>query len=39
MKENEMGEACSTYWEEEVQTGFRWRNLMERDHFEGLGEE
>jgi hypothetical protein len=34
-----MGGACSTYCEEEVQTGFWWRNLRERDHFEGLGED
>jgi hypothetical protein len=27
-----MGWACSAYGGEEVYTGFRWKNLRERDH-------
>jgi hypothetical protein len=35
--ENEMGGACSTYGRGKVYTGFWWRNLMEKDHFEDPG--
>ena len=32
IENNETGEACSTYGESNVYTGFWWVNLRERDH-------
>jgi hypothetical protein len=32
-----MFEACGTYGEGEVRTGFWWENLRERDHVTDLG--
>jgi hypothetical protein len=29
-----MGGECRTYEQGEVHTGFRWKNLRERDHLE-----
>jgi hypothetical protein len=37
MKEDEMGEACSTRQRREIQTGFWWANLKETGHLENPG--
>jgi hypothetical protein len=38
IEKNEMGWVCSTYGGRgEAYTGFRWRNLRERDHLEDPG--
>ena len=38
LKNNDVGEACSTYGRRgEVHVGFWWGNMKERDHLEDLG--
>jgi hypothetical protein len=37
IEKNEMCGTCRTYEGGEVHTGFWWKNMMERDHFEDPG--